>query len=155
MATAHAVPGVLGVHHVALAVADLGAAVEHWTATMGAHVELRAVIEHQGVEAASLEWPAAGGSLLELVAPAPGASGRASGVARFLERRGEGMHHVAWAVVSVADALDTLARAGARLIDDAPRAGLHGMPIAFVHPSSMGGVLVELVEVPEPTPPGR
>ncbi|MCW2927084.1 MAG: methylmalonyl-CoA epimerase, partial [Thermoleophilia bacterium] len=76
--------------------------------------------------------------------------GEASGVARFLERRGAGMHHVAWAVTDVAAALDHLARAGARLIDATPRPGLHGTPVAFVHPASMGGVLTELVEVPAP-----
>jgi methylmalonyl-CoA epimerase len=136
------VPGVVGIHHVAIAVADLDAAVDRWTRQLGAELELRAVVEQQGVEAASLEWGT--GSLLELVAP----WGEASGVQRFLDARGEGMHHVAWAVTDVAAALDALARAGARLIDEQPRPGLHGTPVAFVHPTSMGGVLVELVEVP-------
>lgn len=134
--------GVVGIHHVALAVRDLDASVAHWTGTMGARVELRAVVADQGVEAVSLEWPA--GSLLELVAPA----GPDSGVQRFLDSRGEGMHHVAWSVRDVASCLDALARAGARVIDEQPRVGLHGTPVAFVHPASMGGVLVELVEVP-------
>jgi methylmalonyl-CoA/ethylmalonyl-CoA epimerase len=57
------------------------------------------------------------------------------------------MHHVAWAVEDATAALDALARAGARLIDESPRPGLHGTPVAFIHPKSMGGVLVELVEV--------
>lgn len=136
------VPGVVGIHHVAIAVADLDAAVDRWTRQLGAALELRAIVEEQGVEAASLEWGA--GSLLELVAP----WGEQSGVQRFLDSRGEGMHHVAWAVRDVVAALDALARAGARLIDEQPRPGLHGTPVAFVHPRSMGGVLVELVEVP-------
>ena len=146
------IEGVLGLHHVAFAVADLDASVEYWTRMFGARIELRAVVEDQGVEAASLEWPAAAGgpmgfahgTLLELIAP----HGQESGITRFLERRGEGMHHVAWAVESVADALDDLARAGAKLIDTHARIGLHGTPVAFVHPSASGGVLVELVEVP-------
>ena len=137
-----AVPGIVGIHHVALAVADLDAAVDRWTRQLGAELELRAVVESQGVEAASLEWGS--GSLLELVAP----WGEGSGVQRFLDARGEGIHHVAWAVEDVAVALESLARAGARLIDEQPRPGLHGTPVAFIHPRSMGGVLVELVEVP-------
>lgn len=146
MPDAHDVlPDVVGIHHVAFAVADLDAAVERWLA-FGAELELRAVVEDQGVEAASLEWHGGGPTLLELVAP----WGEASGVERFLERSGEGMHHVAWAVRDVAAALASLTRAGARVIDEAPRPGLHGTPVAFVHPRSMGGVLVELVEVPAP-----
>lgn len=146
------VPGVVGIHHVAFAVADLDAAVDRWTRSFGAELELRAVVESQGVEAASLQWNAAGGAaaglphgtLLELVAPA----GPDAGLHRFLDSRGEGMHHVAWAVRDVTAALEALAGAGARLIDERPRPGLHGTPVAFVHPRSMGGVLVELVEVP-------
>ncbi len=136
-------PGVVGIHHVALAVADLEAALERWLG-LGAELELRAVVADQGVEAASLEWHGGGPTLLELVAP----HGDGSGVARFIERRGEGMHHVAWAVTDVQACLDTYARAGARVIDETPRTGLHGVPVAFVHPASTGGVLVELVQVP-------
>lgn len=136
-------PGVVGIHHVAFAVPDLDAALERWLA-LGAHLELRAVVADQGVEAAALAWPAGGPTELELVAP----HGADSGVARFLERRGAGMHHVAWAVEDVAACLHAYARAGARVIDETPRPGLHGTPVAFVHPASTGGVLVELVQVP-------
>ena len=146
-----AVPGIVGIHHVAFAVPDLDAAVDRWTRQLGAELELRAIVEQQGVEAASLQWPGAGGAtglphgtLLELVAP----WGEQSGLRRFLDQRGEGMHHVAWAVADIDAALASLARAGARLIDEYARPGLHGTPVAFVHPRSMGGVLVELVEVP-------
>ncbi|MCW2922951.1 MAG: methylmalonyl-CoA epimerase [Thermoleophilia bacterium] len=142
MGEAPTVPGVVGVHHVAFAVPDLDAALEHWTTVLGAHLELRAVVAHQGVEAASLEWPGSP-TLLELVAPLD----ETSGVARFIAKRGAGMHHVAWAVEDVAGSLHVLARSGARLIDAEPRVGLHGTPVAFVHPASMGGVLVELVQV--------
>jgi methylmalonyl-CoA/ethylmalonyl-CoA epimerase len=136
------VPGVVGIHHVALAVEDLDAALAHWQG-LGGTLELRAVVEQQGVEAATLEWPGQP-TLLELVAP----HGAGSGVRRFLDAKGPGMHHVAWAVRDVAAALAAFARAGARVIDAHPRPGLHGTPVAFVHPRSMGGVLVELVEVP-------
>ena len=105
-----------------------------------------------GVDAACIEWAGAAGApgglshgtLFELLAPLDDSSG----VARFLEAKGPGIHHVAWAVEDVTAALDALTRAGARLIDETPRLGLHGTPVAFVHPKSMGGVLVELVQVP-------
>lgn len=138
-----ALPGVVGIHHVALAVADLDAALPRWLA-MGAVLHLREVVTDQAVEAAALGWPGSGGPTeLELIAP----TSDSSGVARFIESRGEGMHHVAWAVHDVQDCLDELERVRARLIDRVPRIGLHGTPVAFVHPRSMGGVLVELVQV--------
>jgi len=147
--------GVVGIHHVAMAVDDLDAAIEHWTGTLGATIELRAKVPEFGVEAVSLEWAGAAGgagsalphgTLLELVAPLDDSGG----IARFVQTNGPGLHHVAWAVPDVAAALDALARAGARLIDETPRDGLHGSPVAFVHPRSMGGLLVELVEVEVP-----
>ncbi len=139
-----AIPGVRGIHHVAFAVPDLDAGIAQWQ-TLGAQLELRKVVDDQGVDAASLEWPGGhGATLLELIAPVDDASG----VAKFLDKRGPGMHHVAWAVADVQACLDAFTRAGARVIDAKPRRGLHGTPVAFVHPSSTGGVLTELVEVP-------
>lgn len=150
--TMEAVPGVVGIHHVAIAVRDLDESLAFWTGTLGATLELRAAVPEFGVDAACIEWAGAAGApgglshgtLFELLAPLDGESG----VARFLDRNGPGIHHVAWAVEDVTLALDALARAGARLIDAEPRIGLHGTPVAFVHPKSMGGVLVELVQVP-------
>jgi methylmalonyl-CoA epimerase len=138
------VPGVIGLHHVALAVPDLDAAIAHWTSLFGAELELRAAVTDQGVDAASLQWAGlVDGCLLELVAPLTPGEG---GVARFLDKRGAGMHHIAWQVASVEEALDALRLHGVRLIDETSRIGLHGTPVAFVHPSGMGGVLTELVE---------
>jgi methylmalonyl-CoA epimerase len=144
-------PVVRGLHHVALAVADLDAAIELWTGAFGAEVELRAQVEVQGVDAATLMWRDAGGApglphgtLLELVAPLTSESG----IARFLDKRGAGMHHIAYAVDDVAAALAACVDAGLRVIDAEPRPGLHGTPVAFIHPASFGGTLVELVEVP-------
>lgn len=145
------VPGVVGLHHVAIVVEDLDAALEFWLGTMGGQLELRAEVPQFGVDAACIEWTGARGAgqlphgtVYELLAP----TDPAGGIARFLATNGPGIHHVAWAVTDVQAALDALARAGARLIDEVPRPGLHGSPVAFVHPKSMGGVLVELVEVP-------
>jgi methylmalonyl-CoA/ethylmalonyl-CoA epimerase len=133
------------VHHVGIVVEDLDAAVATWAALLGAEVELREVLPEQGVEAVALTT---GSGCVELIAPLPAEPGAPppSGVARFLEQRGGGLHHVAFEVADVAASLEQLARAGARLVDRAPRPGLHGTPVAFVHPSSASGVLVELVQ---------
>lgn len=145
------VPGVVGIHHVAIVVRDLDESLEFWTGTLGATLELRAAVPDFGVEAACIEWSGAAGaaglphgSLYELLAPLD----EKGGIARFLATNGPGIHHVAWAVTDIDEALASLAGAGVRLIDETPRPGLHGSPVAFVHPKSMGGVLVELVQVP-------
>jgi methylmalonyl-CoA/ethylmalonyl-CoA epimerase len=124
-------------HHVGIAVADLEAAVDRWCSLLGARIEAREEVEAQGVRAVAL---LAGSGRVELLAPlAPDTP-----VGRFLERRGEGMHHVAFVVDDVVSELADLRAAGATLIDESPREGLYG-PVAFVHPETLGGVLVELV----------
>jgi methylmalonyl-CoA/ethylmalonyl-CoA epimerase len=124
-------------HHVGIAVADLEAAVARWGALFGAEVEAEEDVPSQGVRAVAL-WTGSG--RVELLSP----TAADTPVGRFLERRGEGMHHVAFTVDDVAAELALLRAAGATLIDDEPREGLYG-PVAFVHPETMGGVLVELV----------
>lgn len=127
------------IHHVGYVVADLDASIDHLRATAGAEVTVREVMPQQGVEAAMCS---VGGGLIELITPLdPGGA-----IARFLERRGEGFHHVAFAVPDAASALEALSQAGAELIDAAPRRGLGGHMVAFVHPRSMLGVLTEVVE---------
>jgi methylmalonyl-CoA/ethylmalonyl-CoA epimerase len=124
-------------HHVGIAVADLGAAVERWRNLLGAEIEAEEEVPSQGVRAVALTTGAGRVELLSaLDADTP--------VGRFLERRGEGMHHVAFSVDDVAAELALLRGKGATLIDEEPRQGLYG-PVAFVHPETMGGVLVELV----------
>ena len=127
-----------GIHHVGIAVADLDEAVETYRRLFGAELEGRGKIPGQRVEAASLVL---GESRVELVAPLDGDST----VARFLARRGPGMHHLAYRVDDVQVALDSLAGEGARLIDAEPREGLFGLQVAFVHPDSVHGVLAEVV----------
>jgi methylmalonyl-CoA epimerase len=127
-----------GIHHLGVAVSDLEEAVDTYRRLFGAEVELRETIEEQGVEAAML---CVGTGRIELLS-----SSRAdSAVGKFLENRGPGMHHVAFAVDDVARELDRLAAAGAELIDETPRRGMGGMEIAFIHPNATGGVLAELV----------
>jgi methylmalonyl-CoA/ethylmalonyl-CoA epimerase len=124
-------------HHVGIAVADLDAAVARWCSLLGAEVEAEEVVASQGVRAVALRTGSGRVELLSaLAADTP--------VGRFLERRGEGMHHVGFGVDDVEAELSLLRAAGATLIDEQPRQGLYG-PVAFVHPETMGGVLVELV----------
>ncbi|HEX2508836.1 MAG TPA: methylmalonyl-CoA epimerase [Miltoncostaeaceae bacterium] len=127
------------IHHVAYVVADMDAALERLGATFGLRPALREVMADQGVEAA-LCGPA--GAAVELIRPldADGA------IARFLDARGEGLHHVAFEVDDLDAALADLRARGAELIDERPRHGLGGHRVAFVHPRSANGVLTELVE---------
>lgn len=127
-----------GVHHLGLAVVELDAAIVTYTTLLGATVEHRAVIVDHGVEAASL---LVGPSRIELLAP----TAEDTPVGRFLAKRGEGMHHVAYEVTDVEEALRELAREGVELIDEHPRQGLFGLQVAFVHPSAVHGVLTEVV----------
>jgi methylmalonyl-CoA epimerase len=125
-------------HHVAMAVENLDEAVETYRRLYGAEVEERGFIEGQGVEAVYLRL---GTGRVELLA----ALGDDTPVGRFLSRRGPGMHHVAFEVEDVAVAVEELLRAGANVIDEAPRPGLGGHLVSFVHPESAHGVLVEVV----------
>jgi methylmalonyl-CoA/ethylmalonyl-CoA epimerase len=131
---------VLGrIHHVAYVVADIDAALGRLGAAFGLSEDVREVMEGQGVEAAMCGPP---GGAVELIRPL-----EADGpIARFLESRGEGFHHVAFEVADLEAALAGLRERGAELIDERPRPGLGGHLVAFVHPRSAGGVLTELVQ---------
>jgi methylmalonyl-CoA/ethylmalonyl-CoA epimerase len=142
-AGAMALPGVIRLDHVGLAVADLDAAVTLYTDVLGLVARHRETNPDQGVVEVMLS-PAAEtpDTQLQLVA----ALDEHSPVHRFLARRGPGLHHLAYAVHDVRNASDVLLRRGLRLIYDAPRAGTRGSLINFVHPKDTGGVLIELVE---------
>jgi methylmalonyl-CoA epimerase len=127
-----------GIHHVGVAVADLDEAVATWGRLFGAEVEVRETVADQGVETALLRI---GDGRVELLA----SLADDTPVGKFLERRGPGMHHLAFEVDDVAAELDRLAAGGAELIDEHPRTGLEGRDVAFVHPHATGGVLAELV----------
>ena len=128
-----------GIHHVGVAVEDLDEAVKTYERLLGGRLEHRARVEEHGVEAASVRI---GESRLELVA----ALGEDTPVGRFLARRGPGMHHVAYLVSDIRASLRDAAAAGAELIDTDPRPGLFGLEVAFIHPGSVAGVLVEYVQ---------
>ncbi len=127
------------IDHIGIAVADLEEAVEHYRRTLGLEPVHRELMESQGVEEVLFD---VGGSFVQLL----GALGADTPVGRFLERRGPGVHHVGFRVESVTATLEHLRGQGVPLIDEAPRPGSRGTTIAFVHPSGMGGVLVELVQ---------
>lgn len=127
-----------GIHHVGVAVADLDEAVRTYERLFGGRLEHRARVEAQGVEAASIRI---GESRVELLA----ALGDDTPVGKFIAKRGPGMHHLAYEVDDVASALADLAEQGAELIDLAPREGLFGLEVAFVHPESVHGILSEVV----------
>jgi methylmalonyl-CoA/ethylmalonyl-CoA epimerase len=127
-----------GIHHLGVAVEDLDAALVTYEHLFGAEVEHRATVDDQGVRAASVRIGAARVELLEPL-------GADTPVGRFLAKRGPGMHHVAYEVSDLRATIAELAEAGANLIDAAPREGLFGLEVAFVHPDSVHGVLSEVV----------
>lgn len=127
------------IDHVAIAVRDLEAVLADLHEQYGVEPISREIVESQGVEEAMI---AIGGSNLQILQPLR----PDTPVGRFLDKRGEGLHHVAFAVPDIDAALNHLAETDTRLVDDAPRVGGGGHRIAFVHPAAMAGTLVELVE---------
>ena len=130
------------IDHVGVAVEDIEAALPYYTDVLRLALVHRETVPEQGVHAALLD---VGDGHIELVAP----TGPESGLAKFLDRRGAGLHHVAYRVQDIESTLRELSAAGVRLIDKQPRVGIRGSRVAFVHPSSTGGVLTEIVQVAE------
>jgi methylmalonyl-CoA epimerase len=129
----------LDIHHIGHAVADLDEAIATYQRLFGSSVEHRETVPEQGVEAATM---LVGAGRVELLLPL----GEDTPVGRFIDKRGPGMHHVAFEVDDIERALAEAASAGAELIDEVPRIGLFGLRVAFIHPDSVSGVLVELVQ---------
>jgi methylmalonyl-CoA epimerase len=127
------------IDHIAIAVENLDAAIEYYREAFGAEVDHREVVESDGVDEALIK---VADSYIQLTAPT-----RAdSPIARFLDRRGEGLHHVGYRVDDCAAALAQMVAAGATPIDKVPRPGSRGTTVAFVHPKGSLGTLIELVE---------
>jgi methylmalonyl-CoA/ethylmalonyl-CoA epimerase len=125
-------------HHIGIVVADIDAATARY-GVLGFDKGERFEMTEQGVIAVTYH---AGPGYVELIQP----TDPDGAIARFMAKRGEGMHHVAYRVPDIDDALTRLAAAGVRLIDTTSRRGTHGWRIAFIHPESCNGVLTELVE---------
>lgn len=132
--------------HVAIAVPSLADALPVFELIAGAAGSPIEAVPGQGVNVVFL---GSGPTRIELIEPdRPG-----TGVARFLEKRGPGLHHIAYRVPDLAATLESLAQRGTPLIDRVPRDGAHGQRIAFLHPSAAHGVLIELIEAPAADPP--
>jgi len=127
------------IDHVAIAVRDLEAAVDYYRATYGVDVEHREVVERDGVEEALLR---VADSYVQLLTP----TRDDSPVAKWMEKRGEGIHHIGYRVADCAVALDRVKAQGHQVIDDAPRPGSRGTTVAFIHPKTAFGTLIELVQ---------
>jgi methylmalonyl-CoA/ethylmalonyl-CoA epimerase len=130
------------IDHVGVAVSDLDAATALYERTLGMPMAHRERVESQGVEAALLDI---GDGHVELLQPL----GADTAVGKFIERRGEGLHHVAYAVDDIEATLERLRGAGLELIDEQPRVGIRGSRVAFLHPKATGNVLTEIVEPAE------
>ncbi len=133
------------IEHIAVAVADLDTAIAHYEEVWGVTVSHRERVEDQGVEEAMLPL---GPAFLQLLGP----TGPDTTVGRFIERRGEGLHHIACEVDDLQETLDALKEKGVPLIDEVPRRGGRGHLVAFVHPKGNHGLLVELIQRPNHAP---
>jgi methylmalonyl-CoA/ethylmalonyl-CoA epimerase len=133
------------IDHTGIAVEDIDASISYYQDVLKLPLVHRETVIEQGVDAVLFDL---GDSHIELIAPL----GPETGVARFLEKRGPGLHHIAYRVDDIEASLAALAAAGVRLIDATPRAGIRGSRVAFLHPASTGGVLTEIVE---PAPEGH
>lgn len=127
------------IDHVAIAVRDLEAAIDYYRRAFGAEVEHREVVERDGVEEAMLKVAE---SYIQLLTP----TRDDSPIAKSLEKRGEGLHHIGYRVNDCAQALAAMVAAGATPIDTVPRPGSRGTTVAFVHPKGSFGTLIELVQ---------
>jgi methylmalonyl-CoA/ethylmalonyl-CoA epimerase len=127
------------VHHIGIAVHDIDSALALYRDKLGCKIGLRRKLPDRKIEVQFLELP---GAHLELLAPLSDDSP----ISRFLEKRGEGMHHITYEVQDIDLALARLKADGVEAIDPEPRVGAEGKRVAFLHPKSMGGVLVELQE---------
>ncbi|QGG97164.1 methylmalonyl-CoA epimerase [Actinomarinicola tropica] len=127
------------IDHVAIAVKDLEAAIAYYEETFGATVDHREVVDSDGVEEALLKVAE---SYIQLLTP----TRDDSPVAKYLEKKGEGLHHIGYRVSDCGAALQAVKDSGGRVIDEEPRPGSRGTTVAFVHPKAAFGTLIELVQ---------
>lgn len=133
--------GPKGLHHIGIAVRSLAEALPHWTQGLGLRLHSVDEVPTEKVKVAVLM---AGSTRIELLEP----TSPDSPIAKFLDKRGPGVHHLAFEVGDCQAQIGAMAAAGAPMLDQAPRPGAHDCKVAFVHPKYLGGVLAELVEDP-------
>jgi methylmalonyl-CoA/ethylmalonyl-CoA epimerase len=127
------------IDHVAIAVNDLGEAIDYYRETFGAVVDHREIVESDGVEEALLK---VADSYIQLLTP----TRDDSPVAKYLEKKGEGLHHIGYRVADCGVALEAVKAQGGKVIDEKPRPGSRGTTVAFIHPKTAFGTLIELVQ---------
>ena len=127
------------IDHIAIAVKDIEAAIDYYKRAFGAEVDHREIVESDGVEEALLKVAE---SYIQLLTP----TRPDSPVAKAIEKRGEGLHHIGYRVADCGVALNAILAAGATAIDKAPRPGSRGTTVAFIHPKGSFGTLIELVQ---------
>ena len=130
------------VDHIAVAVKDLDKALEFYKNQLGVDLIEIETVSDQGVKVAKLD---VGNTHIELLEPL----GEDTPVGRFISKRGEGLHHICMGVTDIDEGIENLKQCGVRLIDETPKVGAGGAKIAFVHPKSTGGVLLELSQPKE------
>jgi methylmalonyl-CoA/ethylmalonyl-CoA epimerase len=135
------VPPVQGLHHIGIAVSSLAEALPRWTDGFGLRLHSLDTVPTEKVKVAVLM---AGDTRIELLEP----TSPDSPIAKFLDKRGPGIHHLAFQVGDCQVQIDALAARGAPMLDEKPRAGAHDCKVAFVHPKHLGSVLAELVQDP-------
>jgi len=133
------VPLLTEIDHIAIAVRDLPAAIDYYRETFGAVVDHRELVDSDGVEEALLKVAE---SYIQLLTP----TREDSPVAKYLEKKGEGLHHVGYRVRDCGEALQAVKDQGGQVIDQQPRRGSRGTTVAFVHPKAAFGTLIELVQ---------
>lgn len=131
------------IYHIAIAVKDLESSENLYETAMGLKVTHREEVAEQGVKASMLQPQSGEGTAIELLEP----TGEDSPIHKFLESRGEGIHHICFFVDDIEKSLRELKKRGVRLIDETPRVGAYNSKVAFIHPKAMSGVLVELAEM--------
>jgi len=130
------------IHHIGIAVSSLDERTPFYRDMLGLEMKGTEEIQEQKVRTAMFET---GGVNVELLEP----TSDESPIARFIEKRGEGIHHIAYQTGDIVQSIASLKDRGIRMIDEVPRGGVHGTSIAFLHPKATGGVLTELTELPQ------
>lgn len=131
------------IYHIAIAVNNISESEKLYESILGLEIKHRETVEEQGVKTVMLQPPSGDGTAIELLEPL----GEDTPVGKFINKKGEGIHHICFFVDDIESRLEELKNNGVRLIDETPRTGAYNAKVAFIHPKALNGVLVELAEV--------